>query len=58
MQNPKESPKLQLLCLKNSRNTELKILNFGATIFSLEFQKKNKEKINVVVGPENLKTTC
>ena len=55
MQSPKESPQLQLLSLTNSRHTELKILNFGATIFSLEFQKKNKEKINVVVGPEKPK---
>lgn len=40
-----------MLTLKNSRNTELKILNFGATIFSLEFQQQS-ESINVVVGPE------
>ena len=41
-----------MLTLTNSRNTELKILNFGATILSLKFQQKT-ETINVVVGPEN-----
>ncbi|MGB7784726.1 MAG: aldose epimerase family protein [Salinimicrobium sp.] len=51
MEISEATEQLQLLSLKNSRNTELKILNFGASIFSLEFQKQDK-KINVVVGPK------
>ena len=39
---------LKLLKLTNSQNTELEILNFGATVFSLTI-----EEINVIVGPKN-----
>lgn len=46
------SGQLEVLTIRNSRNTELKILNFGATIFSLKFRQKT-ETINVVVGPEH-----
>ena len=51
MESSESYRQLRLLSLKNSRNTELKILNFGATIFSLEFQQEGK-KVNIVVGPE------
>lgn len=37
---------LKLISLQNKSGTELKILNFGASIFSLRF-----EGVNVVVGP-------
>ena len=40
------SEKLQLIRLKNKKNTELVVLNFGATIFSL-----NIGGTNVIVGP-------
>lgn len=52
MESSQATEQLQLLSLKNSRNTEMKILNFGASIFSLEFQNGN-ERTNVVVGPKH-----
>lgn len=42
---------LKLIKLVNSRNTELVILNFGATIFSLKING-----INVIVGPAKPET--
>lgn len=42
--------KLELIELQNKRDTRLKILNFGATIFSLTL-----ESVNVIVGPKNPK---
>ncbi len=45
------SEKLRLIKLVNSRNTELVILNFGATIFSLKING-----INVIVGPAKPET--
>lgn len=48
----KKTQELEIIRLKNSRGTELSILNFGATIFSLKFISRG-EAINVVVGPEN-----
>ncbi|MCC8358850.1 aldose epimerase family protein [Salinimicrobium sediminilitoris] len=41
---------LQLIKLKNRKGTELEILNFGATIFSLKI-----DGINVIVGPSKPK---
>ena len=45
------SENLQLIKLKNKKNTELVILNFGATIFSLKFGNTN-----VIVGPADPET--
>ncbi|MCM4155634.1 aldose epimerase family protein [Gramella sp. AN32] len=44
---------LRLIELKNSKNSRLKILNFGATLFSFEIPDHKNELKQVVVGPEN-----
>ena len=46
MKNRDRAEELKLICLKNKSGTELKILNFGASIFSLTIKG-----INVIVGP-------
>ncbi|WP_324719301.1 aldose epimerase family protein [Salinimicrobium sp. HB62] len=46
MKNWDRVGELKLISLKNKRGTELKILNFGASIFSLTI-----DGVNVVVGP-------
>ena len=51
-ENPGEkiAEDIEVLTLVNSKKTELKILTFGATVFSLKLWSANKF-INVVVGP-------
>lgn len=44
-----DAEKLQLVSLVNGLGTQLKILNFGAAVFSLRFSSGK----NVVVGPKN-----
>lgn len=51
LKNTHPSENLQLVKLVNKNNTELVILNFGATIFSLKING-----INVIVGPEKPET--
>ena len=51
LSNQDTSDNLKLIKLVNSRNTELLILNFGATIFSLKVNG-----INIIVGPEKPET--
>lgn len=46
LKNKDQVKELQLIKLKNRKGTELEILNFGATIFSLKING-----INVIVGP-------
>lgn len=46
LKNSYRVDELKLISLKNKSGTELKILNFGASIFSLRF-----EGVNVIVGP-------
>ncbi|HET7361229.1 MAG TPA: aldose epimerase family protein [Salinimicrobium sp.] len=43
---------LKLYTLKNSGNTRLSILNYGAAIFSLKMKNKNGESTNVIVAPK------
>lgn len=43
---------LKLVELINGRKTRLKVLNFGAAVFSLEFLRQDDEYLNVLVSPE------
>lgn len=43
---------LKIFSIKNSKNTQLSILNYGGAIFSLKMQNKNKEITNVIVAPK------
>lgn len=45
-------PSLKLIELVNARGTRLEILNFGAALFSLKFQREGGEYLNVLVSPE------
>lgn len=47
------SKDLQFFNIKNSKNTSLSILNYGAAIFSLKIQNKNNESTNIIVSPKN-----
>ncbi|WP_395064189.1 aldose epimerase family protein [Flavobacterium sp.] len=40
--------------LKNNKGTELEVINYGATITSLKIPINEKEKVDVVLGFENL----
>jgi len=46
------SENLKLYTLTNKNGTRLKILNLGATVFSLQIKDKNGKNVNVVVGPK------
>lgn len=50
------SQDLKIFTLKNGKGTTLKILNFGATVFSLTLKTQNGQGVNVVVGPKDAKT--
>ncbi|HET8753083.1 MAG TPA: aldose epimerase family protein [Salinimicrobium sp.] len=47
--SPELKNSLEIVALRNSRNTVLEILNFGAAIFSLNFSNS----INVIIAPKN-----
>jgi aldose 1-epimerase len=49
MRNRQEADALKVISLENQAGTVLKILNFGASIFSLEINGRT----NVVMGPKN-----
>ncbi|WP_029035923.1 aldose epimerase family protein [Salinimicrobium xinjiangense] len=51
VRDPEVREALEVVVLKNTHGTILKILNFGASVFSLELNGKT----NVVVGPKNPK---
>lgn len=48
-----EPADLQIVELKNSKNSRLQILNFGATIFSFKIEDNKGKLTEVVVGPQN-----
>lgn len=52
-ETPSASENLKLYTLTNKKGSRLKILNLGATVFSLIFKDKNGKEVNVVVGPKN-----
>jgi len=52
-ETPITSEDLKIYTLTNKKGTRLKILNLGATIFSLLIKDKNGKEVNVVVGPKN-----
>jgi len=52
-ETPITSEDLKIYTLTNKKGTQLKILNLGATIFSLLIKDKNGKEVNVVVGPKN-----
>ncbi|WP_373057536.1 aldose epimerase family protein [Zunongwangia sp. H14] len=43
---------LKLVCLKNANKTEVKILNFGASLFSMKIFAASGKKVNVIVAPK------
>lgn len=47
-----ENSDLQLITLKNNKKSELKILNYGAAIFSFKLLDKKGNFQNVIVGPK------
>ncbi|MDT0644893.1 aldose epimerase family protein [Zunongwangia sp. F363] len=44
---------LKLISLKNANKTEVKILNFGAALFSLKMFAASGKKVNVIVAPRS-----
>lgn len=44
---------LKIYTLANLKGSQLKILNLGATVFSLIIKDKNGKEVNVVVGPKS-----
>ena len=43
---------LKLVELTNGRKTRMQVLNYGAALFSLEFQMSDGKYLNVLVSPE------
>lgn len=52
-ETPIASENLKIYTLANIKGSRLKILNLGATVFSLLIKVKNGKEVNVVVGPKN-----
>ncbi|MDT0688205.1 aldose epimerase family protein [Salegentibacter sp. F188] len=47
-----EKKDLKLITLRNKNQTELEILNFGATLFSLKMDDSSGKRVNVIVSPK------
>ena len=52
-ETPITSKDLKIYTLTNKKGSRLKLLNLGATIFSLFIKDKDGKEVNVVVGPKN-----
>ncbi|MCP9200965.1 galactose mutarotase [Gramella sp. GC03-9] len=52
--NSIEPSQLKLTRLVNSRKSSLKILNFGATIFSFKMRSRDSKHLELVVGPQEV----
>lgn len=50
------SQELKIFTLQNRKGTHLKILNFGATVYSLSLKGNTGEMVNVVVTPKHPET--